>query len=250
MPTPDKNKAALEGLIAKANAATGGDAATVTDAVDTLIAGFGQGGGENLLDYARNINGIFNGANFGGGKDVVLDVGAKAVSAPAVNCLQGVFLYTKGVKTIKLIYRAPAGSSNFNDTFGNATGDNELELIDISETINRITITAMSGTFRGRRGLKTVLGEIDASAVTGFKNCFNTCSSLETIRFKSGTIKVEISFAECPSFSNDTIQSIIDGLADLTGGTAQTLTLHATVGAKLTDAQKAAASAKNWTLAY
>ena len=36
----------------------------------------------------------------------------------------------------------------------------------------------------------------------------------------------------------------------LTGSTAQTLSLHADVGAKLTDAQKAAASAKNWTLAY
>lgn len=55
MPTPDKNKAALEGLIAKANAATGGDDATVTDAVDTLIAGFGQGGGGGGDDVARSI---------------------------------------------------------------------------------------------------------------------------------------------------------------------------------------------------
>lgn len=58
MPTAEKNKAALEGLIAKANAATGGADTTVTDAVDTLIAGFGQGGGEEarkglfyLTDY-------------------------------------------------------------------------------------------------------------------------------------------------------------------------------------------------------
>ena len=48
----------------------------------------------------------------------------------------------------------------------------------------------------------------------------------------------------------ETIQSIIDGMADLTGATAQTLTFHKDVGAKLTDAQKATITAKNWTLVY
>ena len=50
--------------------------------------------------------------------------------------------------------------------------------------------------------------------------------------------------------SDETIQSIIDGLADLTEQTTQTITFYATVGAKLTDEQKATITAKNWTLAY
>lgn len=45
MPTAEKNKAALEGMIAKANAATGGTDTTLTAAMNTLIAGFGSGGG-------------------------------------------------------------------------------------------------------------------------------------------------------------------------------------------------------------
>jgi endonuclease I len=49
---------------------------------------------------------------------------------------------------------------------------------------------------------------------------------------------------------NDSVQSIVDALKDLTGATAQTLTFHADVGGKLTDAQKATITAKNWTLVY
>lgn len=50
MPTAEKNKAALEGLISKANAATGESSATLSDAVDKLIAGFGQGGESEVYD--------------------------------------------------------------------------------------------------------------------------------------------------------------------------------------------------------
>ena len=46
------------------------------------------------------------------------------------------------------------------------------------------------------------------------------------------------------------MQSIIDGLKDLTGAESQTLTFHSAVGNKLTDTQKATITAKNWTLVY
>ena len=75
-------------------------------------------------------------------------------------------------------------------------------------------------------------------------------ASLAEIRFASGSIKRNLYIGQSKALSDASIQSILDGLADLTGGTAQTLTLHATVGAKLTDEQKTAVAAKNWTLAY
>lgn len=78
---------------------------------------------------------------------------------------------------------------------------------------------------------------------------FINCPKLQNVVFE-GVFKNSISFEQAPSFSDTTIQNIIDCLADLTGGTAQTLTLHATVGAKLTDEQKATITAKNWTLVY
>ena len=45
MATAEGNKAKIENLITKSNNATGGNATDLTTAVDTLISGFGQGGG-------------------------------------------------------------------------------------------------------------------------------------------------------------------------------------------------------------
>lgn len=86
----------------------------------------------------------------------------------------------------------------------------------------------------------------NASYMTGFANI----PKLVECRFVSNNIKLNFNISKSPNLSADTIQSIIDGLADLTGGTAQTLTLHATVGAKLTETQKATITAKNWKLVY
>ena len=78
---------------------------------------------------------------------------------------------------------------------------------------------------------------------------FSGCGNLKEVRFE-GVIGKSIATSHSPSLSSESVQSIIDHLKDLTGATAQTLTLHATVGAKLTQAQKDAVSAKNWTLVY
>jgi hypothetical protein len=94
------------------------------------------------------------------------------------------------------------------------------------------------------------IGEMEIPNVTAANNAFYGCTGLERISFVPGCIKVSLAFSSCSKLDDASIQSIIDGLADLTGKTAQTLTFHATVGAKLTQAQKDAASAKNWTLAY
>ena len=91
---------------------------------------------------------------------------------------------------------------------------------------------------------------INLSSATNVNNIFSYCAALKEVRFAANTIKISIPFTHCDKLSADTIQSIIDGLADLTGGTAQTLTLHSTVGNKLTDTQKATITAKNWTLVY
>lgn len=79
---------------------------------------------------------------------------------------------------------------------------------------------------------------------------FANASSIKYFRVAPGCIKVTQNIGSAYLLDDGTIQSIVDGLADLTGQTAQTLTLHATVGAKLTQAQKDAVSAKNWTLVY
>lgn len=107
--------------------------------------------------------------------------------------------------------------------------------------------------FTQLRALEIIDGTpFDFSSVTSASNtnAFPNCVSLKEVRFVPNSIKVSIKFANSNLLSTDTIQSIIDGLADLTGGTAQALTLHSTVGNKLTDTQKATITAKNWTLVY
>ena len=94
------------------------------------------------------------------------------------------------------------------------------------------------------------IGEIDISSATGVANMFLSTKNLKRITFVPGCIKLSIAFAQSNSLEDTAIQSILDGLADLTGQTTQTLTFHADVGAKLTDEQKASITAKNWTLAY
>lgn len=118
----------------------------------------------------------------------------------------------------------------------------------------------------------TVIGTVDLSHYSGtaVASLFNS-TSIVTIRSFSppntamaatcwqselrnltigGAITKNMNLSRCSKLTDASVQSVIDNLADLTGQTTQTLTFHATVGGKLTDAQKATIAAKNWTLVY
>ena len=114
------------------------------------------------------------------------------------------------------------------------------------------TITAkgcvMYGTFASNSALRTI-AKVIVSESTSYNNTFGSLPSLENITF-DGVIGNAVSFSSCSKLRNASVQSIIDHLKDLTGSTAQTLTFHADVGARLTEAQKATITAKNWTLVY
>lgn len=89
----------------------------------------------------------------------------------------------------------------------------------------------------------------DGNQKFGETTTFPGCLSLREIRLE-GLLGCSLSFKSCSLLSNDSVQSILDHLKDLTGEAAQTLTFHATVGGNMTDAQKAVITAKNWTLVY
>jgi hypothetical protein len=93
----------------------------------------------------------------------------------------------------------------------------------------------------------TVIGELDFSGATNGTTNINWNGPID-FRIKPGTIKINFSYND-KDLTNETIQSIIDGLVDMTGQTAQILTLHADVKAKLTEEQIATITNKNWTLA-
>lgn len=120
-----------------------------------------------------------------------------------------------------------------------------LEMVILTSTSNGSDFDTAFGYCTKLRKIST----LDLSSATNLIYIFYNCSALEEISFVAETIKQSISFVHSPKLTPESVQSIVDGLADLTGGTAQTLTLNADVKAKLTETQLATITGKNWNLA-
>lgn len=93
------------------------------------------------------------------------------------------------------------------------------------------------------------IGTVDFSAGTNMSNTFARMDSLQDISFVEGSIKAAMNIGVSGQLSDASIQSIIDGLCDATGGTALTITLNSTVAAKLTQVQLDTIASKNWNIA-
>ena len=81
-----------------------------------------------------------------------------------------------------------------------------------------------------------------------WKESFVNCSKLHTL-LVTGSIGTACNIQYSPLLSNESVQSIIDALIDLTDKSTLTLSLHKDVKAKLTETQIAQITSKNWTLA-
>jgi hypothetical protein len=146
-----------------------------------------------------------------------------------------------------------------------------IEVID-ETIIDTSQVTAFAMSFYNSSILKSAT--IDIRNLKEFKDAFNFDSVLETVMLKNvpETCNFVGGFDGCRKLTNftvtgiiggtnlklhdsaglteESVQNIIDHLKDRTGLPAVTLTFHATVGGKLTAAQKAEITAKNWTLVY
>jgi hypothetical protein len=133
-----------------------------------------------------------------------------------------------------------SGAGTLNQAFVNAWFT-RLPALDISKSTNNNSCFSCA--------YLVTIEKLIVSEGQTYPNTFHSCHELVNILFE-GVIGTNISFPNSNKLSDTSVQSIIDHLKDLTGQTAQTLTFHKDVGNKLTDAQKATISAKNWTLAY
>ena len=118
-----------------------------------------------------------------------------------------------------------------------------LPRMDISK------VTTATYAFRECKNLEEIACLVFSEKTSFTTNVFHLCQALKNLTIE-GTINTPVSFQHSSKLTNESVQSIIDHLKNLTGTTAKTLTLHADVGAKLTDAQKTTITAKNWTLVY
>ena len=122
-----------------------------------------------------------------------------------------------------------------------------------SKTLDNVVfgepIKTMYTAFGSATNLESIECPIPVEDANLSGDTFSWCVSLVEIRFV-GTIASNLSFIQSGKLSEGSVQSIIDALKDRTGAATFTLTFHKDVGARLTEAQKAVITAKNWTLVY
>lgn len=199
-----------------------------------------QSGGEEWLQYGTNLRSMFESVAFHENTELFIylpNFGGTSVEQNLYRAFHG----ATGLKSIKLkcdnvVSRAAQMCFAQNKT---------VEVIDFSEF--PVSFTSCSQMFNYCTSLVEIIGELDVSNA-GVDYFVNACLNLKEIRFKNNCIYNTVEF-NCPLLSDESIQSIINGLADLTGSTAKTLTLNKDVKAKLTNDQIAQITSKNWTLA-
>lgn len=112
----------------------------------------------------------------------------------------------------------------------------------------KVKVTRIGLGFYGRHSLQTIVGELDFSECepNQQQHTFYGCTSLIEVRFTPESIKQNLSFTQSSQLSDESIQSILDGLA--TVSSTQTLAFNSAVYAKLTEEQKQSATDKGWTI--
>lgn len=126
-------------------------------------------------------------------------------------------------------------TSNVTDIGGLFNACRNLMLIDTTSW-NANNMTVFGYAFNGTGSLNSIIGgrTID-DVLQNNISCFNG-------------LRVNCNMLNGSSVDRASIRAVINGLADLTGQTPQTLTIGATLLAKLTEEDVAVATNKNWTI--
>lgn len=208
----------------------------------------GGGGGSYEQGYEQGKNTITTRARTLQFADLNFGVQVITLNLDNITTFNQMFYKALG-DTSEITINCPNLVTSMSAFFDGDTADKKLKKITLN--VDTQKTTNFNAFVWNRQGLEIIGGTpLNFISTTNIGSAFFGCYSLKEMRIVANTIKVAFNVANSPDLSDETIQSIIDGLADLTGSTAQTLTFHSTVGAKLTDTQKATITAKNWTLVY
>jgi len=189
----------------------------------------------NPLLYVTKIQGAYGNTVFPDGYEL------KLVMPNYQGNMTNLFYGAKGIR--KLTLDVPTNVAY--DMYG-LIRDSSIEELVLPDGIH---ITSWNYFAYFASSLKRIIGRIDLTGNTSNGAALTNANSLEEVYFVPGTIEASIQITS-PNLTDKTIESLTEGLVDLTGATAQKVTLNRDLGNKLTEAQKAAITAKNWTLVY
>ena len=201
----------------------------------------GYAEGRDIWNYVRSISGAFQNNTFPAGTNFVLNVPNLSLSNNEGN-LNYIFRSTTGLESITLKCTTRGVAMHAHGAFSRCS---DLKFLDLSEF--NTTFGPSTDVFYSCTSLEEIRGEIE-NTTTNWTLWFASCVKLREVRFKANSIKGAFNISQSPLLSAESVQSIVDGLADMTGGTSYKLTLHADVKAKLTEEQLATIAAKNWTM--
>lgn len=202
-------------------------------------AGYAEG--RDIWNYVRSISGAFQNNTFPKGTNFVLNIPNLSLSANDGN-LNYIFRSATGLESITLKCTTRGVATHAHGAFSRCS---DLKFLDLSEF--NTTFGTSTDVFYSCTKLEEIRGEIE-NTTTNWTLWFASCVKLREVRFKANSIKGDFTISQSPLLSAESVQSIVDGLADMTGGTSYKLTLHADVKAKLTEEQLATIAAKNWTI--
>ena len=237
----DKTEAAIEahGVTVPDN-----DTASFAECIDAVYEAGKQAGGGDFLLFASSVK--FTDLNLFEKAEVELNIPlAKDYSSMMADKVSNTT-----VEHLTINGSLGGTITNATSAFGtsNAYKDTTLKRITFNCDFSKCKLFSVMLAYRN--ALEIIDGEpINFSSATTIGN-FNTGNySLKEIRVVPLTIKVPISFATTSNLTNETIQSIVEGLADMTGSTTQTVTFATAVVSRLTSSQLETIQNKNWQVA-
>lgn len=199
------------------------------------------GSGEDLLKYVSTAT--FNNLNNFAKTEVVINMD---FCKKAGSMFQQNIEKNTTVEKVILNIKEPLTTCNAMFYALPAYHDETLKTIVLNVDVS--SCPSLGTMFRGLTALEKVEGTpLDATSATNFNDITSSCNKLKELRFKENTISANINVNSSVYLSDETIQSIIDGL--MTVESTKTLTFHANVKLRLTEEQIATITSKNWTLA-
>lgn len=161
---------------------------------------------------------------------------------------QGIYLYAfAGFGWNDQTYNPPENSTLVVSI--NATGMyNYSRITDVKVTLDFRNLKQNVGNCFANSKIKTIPKIIVDEKTAGLVSAFSSCADLENITLE-GTMANNISLSSSSKLTHDSLMSVINALYNFSGTTeTRTCTFGSTNLAKLTEAEKAIATQKGWTL--